>query len=48
MPMPCHLTLEGEKQGRIEGSCEMQGRDGTILVYELQHGIHPPKYCRQQ
>jgi len=32
MPMPCHLTLEGEKQGKIEGSCEMQGREGTILV----------------
>lgn len=32
MPMPCHLTLEGKKQGKIEGSCEMGGREGTILV----------------
>jgi type VI secretion system secreted protein Hcp len=43
MPMPCHLTLEGEKQGKIEGSCEMQGRLGTILVYELQHSVHMPR-----
>jgi type VI secretion system secreted protein Hcp len=43
MPMPCHLTLEGEKQGKIEGSCEMQGREGTILVYELQHSVHMPR-----
>jgi len=43
MPMPCHLTLEGEKQGKIEGSCEMQGRTGTILVYELKHNIYMPR-----
>jgi type VI secretion system secreted protein Hcp len=43
MPMPCHLTLEGEKQGKIEGSCEMGGREGTILVYELHHNIHMPR-----
>jgi hypothetical protein len=43
MPMPCHLTIEGEKQGKIEGSCEMQGRGGSILVYELQHNVHMPR-----
>ena len=43
MPMPCHLTMEGEKQGKIDGSCEMQGREGSILVYELQHNVHMPR-----
>jgi type VI secretion system secreted protein Hcp len=43
MPMPCHLTLKGEKQGAIEGSCEMQGREGTILVYELRHNVYMPR-----
>lgn len=43
MPMPCHLTLEGEKQGIIEGSCDMMGREKTILVYELQHKVHMPR-----
>jgi len=32
MAMPAHLTLTGEKQGKIDGSCEMQGRENTILV----------------
>lgn len=43
MPMPCHLTLEGEKQGKIDGSCDMKGREGTILVYELHHSITIPR-----
>jgi type VI secretion system secreted protein Hcp len=42
MPMPCHLTLTGEKQGKIEGSCDMKEREGTILVYELHHSIGMP------
>lgn len=42
--MPCHLTLEWEKQRKIEGSCEMPGREGTILVYDLQHNVHIPHY----
>jgi type VI secretion system secreted protein Hcp len=43
MPMPCHMTLTGEKQGKIEGSCDMQGREGTILVYELHHSVTIPR-----
>jgi type VI secretion system secreted protein Hcp len=43
MPMPCHLTLEGEKQGKIEGSCDMKGREGTILVYAMNHDVHIPR-----
>jgi type VI secretion system secreted protein Hcp len=43
MPMPCHLTLEGEKQGKIEGSCDMKGREGTILAYAMDHDIHIPR-----
>jgi len=42
MPMPSHLTLEGEKQGVINGSCEMQGRENSILVYQMDHDIHMP------
>ena len=43
MSLPAHLTLQGEKQGKIEGSCEMQGREGTILVYAMDHDIHIPR-----
>ncbi len=42
MAMPLHLTLTGEKQGKIAGSCDMKGREGTILVYELHHSIGTP------
>ncbi|RLA97091.1 MAG: type VI secretion system tube protein Hcp [Deltaproteobacteria bacterium] len=43
MPMPAHLELEGKNQGKIEGSCEIQGREGTILVQAVEHDIHIPR-----
>ena len=43
MPMPAHMELEGKNQGKIEGSCEMQGREGTILIYAMKHHIHIPR-----
>jgi len=43
MPMPAHLTMEGENQGKIEGSCEMQGREGTFLVEGMTHEINIPR-----
>jgi len=43
MPMPCHLEVEGENQGPIQGSCEMEGREDTILVYAMNHDIHIPR-----
>jgi type VI secretion system secreted protein Hcp len=32
MPLPAYLTLMGKKQGEIDGSCEQQGGEGTIMV----------------
>jgi type VI secretion system secreted protein Hcp len=43
MPMPAHLTLQGEKQGKIDGSCEMQGREDTILVEGMTHEVSIPR-----
>ena len=43
MATPAHLTLQGEKQGNIEGSCDMQGREKSILVYGVNHGIVIPR-----
>ena len=43
MPMLAHMELEGERQGKIEGSCDMSGREGTILIYEMNHDIHNPR-----
>jgi len=43
MAMPAHLTLTGDKQGKIDGSCEMQGRENTILVYAMTHDVSIPR-----
>jgi type VI secretion system secreted protein Hcp len=42
MPMPAHLTFHGEKQGKIEGSCDMQGQENTVLVHWMSHSIIIP------
>ncbi len=44
MPMPAHLELEGANQGKIEGSCELQGREGTIMVWAFNHDVHIPRH----
>jgi len=43
MPLPIHLTIEGKNQGAIEGSCDMEGRENSILVYAMDHGVHIPR-----
>lgn len=42
MPMPAHMTVTGIRQGTIDGSCEMQGRENTILVEEFHHKVTIP------
>jgi hypothetical protein len=39
MAMPAHLTLHAEKQGNIEGSCDMQGREKTITGRSIAGGV---------
>ncbi|HEX7372496.1 MAG TPA: Hcp family type VI secretion system effector [Thermodesulfobacteriota bacterium] len=43
MPMPAHMTVTGENQGAIDGSCDMTGREKTILVYSMAHDVHIPR-----
>ena len=43
MPMPCHLQVTGQNQGKIEGSCDIQGREETILVYAFESIIQIPR-----
>lgn len=43
MPMPCYLTLEGNQQGKIEGSSQVKGHEGKILVQAVEHLIELPK-----
>lgn len=41
--MPCYLTLDGQNQGKIEGSVKIKGHDGKILVQAVDHTIEIPK-----
>lgn len=43
MPMPAHMTAEGENQGTIEGSCDMSGREGTMLIEGFEHDVTIPR-----
>ena len=43
MPMPAHMTLTGESQGKIDGSCSMSGRENTILVEAFNHEVRIPR-----
>ena len=43
MPMTGYLTLEGKNQGKIEGDCTQKGREKTILVYAIDHGVEIPR-----
>ncbi|HRB82604.1 MAG TPA: type VI secretion system tube protein TssD, partial [Nitrospira sp.] len=42
MPIPAYLTVEVEKQGKIEGSCDLKGREGAILVQAFDHEVRIP------
>ena len=39
---PAYLELEGVNQGVIQGSCEIERREGTIVVYSLGHNVTVP------
>ncbi len=43
MAMTGYLTLEGKNQGKIEGDCTQKGREKTILVYAIKHGVEIPR-----
>ena len=43
MPLPAHMTLEGEKQGKIDGSCTQKGREKTILIQAFDHQVYIPR-----
>ncbi len=41
-PMPFYMTVEGDNQGTIEGSCQDPGYEGTIKCYQLDHDVYLP------
>lgn len=43
MALPAYLTLTGERQGTIIGSCKQKGRENTILVEAVDHDVSIPR-----
>ena len=43
MAMPSYLQVTGTTQGKIEGSCNVQGHDGAIEVWAMEHPIEIPR-----
>jgi type VI secretion system secreted protein Hcp len=43
MALPAYLTLTGERQGVINGSCKQKGRENTILVQAVEHEVTIPR-----
>lgn len=42
MAIPLHLWLKDDGGADIRGSSEVLGREGSIEVLSLTHGIHTP------
>lgn len=40
--LPSNMWIEGQKQGKIEGSSIIQGREGSIDVYAFGHSLYIP------
>ena len=40
--LPSFMWVEGETQGQIEGSSDLQGREGAIIVYAFGHSLKVP------
>lgn len=37
-----HMTVDGDNQGLIEGSCQAPGKEGTIVVVGNEHRVYVP------
>lgn len=42
MAMPAHMYVTGTRQGFIAGSCDLRGREDSMLIEEFQHHVHIP------
>lgn len=42
MAVPVHLIFKDDGGSQIVGSCDVHGRDGSIELRSLQHGVIIP------
>lgn len=43
MAMPSYLQITGKTQGKIEGSCQIKGKENTIEVWAFDHNVEIPR-----
>jgi type VI secretion system secreted protein Hcp len=43
MALNAYLTLTGETQGKVEGSCTQAGREGLMEIYGFSHEVISPR-----
>ncbi len=43
MPMPGFMTITGENQGLIQGSCDLKDLEGKIEVFSFSHKVEIPR-----
>ena len=43
MALTAYLKLKGVQTGEIKGDCQQKGREGTIMIYAVDHTIEIPK-----
>ena len=42
MALPGYMTIVAENQGNIEGDCDLDGREGALVVQAIQHSVKLP------
>lgn len=42
MAMPAHMYVTGTRQGFIAGSCDLRGREDSMLIEQFDHHVHIP------
>ncbi len=43
MAWPAFMTIKGETQGPIDGSCDLKDLEGTIEIYSFDHTVEVPR-----
>lgn len=42
MALPGYMSITAENQGSIEGECDLEGREGSIVVLGVNHKVQLP------
>lgn len=42
MALPGYMTITAENQGLIEGDCDLENREDSIVIYAVEHSVKLP------